>query len=105
MLRGPEKPGMVERIRGRALQRIRGQYLRLHPLCAKCEQRSPPVIRAATQVDHKVPLFKGGQECDENRQGLCDDCHREKTADDLGVSMHGCDTLGKPVDPRHHWNR
>lgn len=95
---------MVDRIRGRALQRIRARHLRLHPLCVTCQQRTPPVVRAATQLDHRVPLYKGGEETEENRQGLCDDCHREKTAADLGTTMRGCDTEGMPVDPRHHWN-
>lgn len=94
----------TERIRGRALQRIRARHLRLHPLCVTCRQRTPPVVRAATQVDHITPLYKGGQESEDNRQGLCDDCHRDKTATDMGTHVRGCDTDGMPVDPRHHWN-
>jgi 5-methylcytosine-specific restriction enzyme A len=95
---------ITERIRGRALQRIRARHLRLHPLCVTCQQRTPPVVRAATQVDHKVPLYKGGEESEDNRQGLCDDCHRDKTATDMGTHVRGCDTDGQPLDPRHHWN-
>jgi 5-methylcytosine-specific restriction enzyme A len=94
----------TERIRGRALQRIRARHLRLHPLCVTCQQRTPPVVRAATQVDHILPLYKGGQETEDNRQGLCDDCHRDKTATDMGTHVRGCDTDGQPLDPRHHWN-
>lgn len=100
----PRNQTHVQRIRGRQLQRIRGRYLRLHPLCDRCQQKTPPVVSAAVEVDHRVPLFKGGAEDDGNRQGLCHQCHREKTAEDLGTALRGCDTLGLPVDPRHHWN-
>jgi len=77
---------MTERIRGRKLQRIREQHFRLHPLCVKCQEKGR--VRAATQLDHKVALVNGGKDFDEdegrNRQGLCDDCHDEKTRQDLG---------------------
>jgi len=77
---------MKDRIRGRKLQRIRDEWFSLHPLCVKCVEKG--IYRAATQLDHIVALTNGGLDFDEdggkNRQGLCDDCHDEKTRQDLG---------------------
>lgn len=77
---------MTERIRGRRLQRIRATYLRAHPLCVVCLAKGR--LSAATQLDHVTALANGGKDFDEdggeNRQGLCDPCHEEKTAVDLG---------------------
>lgn len=33
----------------------------------------------ATEVDHKIPLFKGGPDTLENLRGLCKRCHEQKT--------------------------
>lgn len=92
-----------ERIRGRQLQAIRADHFRLHPLCVWCKRDGR--TRAATQLDHIVPIFKGGADIPSNRQGLCDSCHALKTAQDLGYSAKGCDEDGLPSDPLHPWNR
>jgi 5-methylcytosine-specific restriction protein A len=95
-----------ERIRGRRLQGIRAHWFRAHPLCVMCEKAGR--VRMATQLDHIVALDNGGKDFDRdhgrNRQGLCEDCHRTKTAADLGHKVKGCDVTGRPLDPRHHWN-
>ena len=69
------------RITGRPLQRIRAEHFAKHPLCVACEAegRTTP----ATQLDHIVPLFRGGRDDDTNRQGLCSECHAAKTLRDL----------------------
>jgi 5-methylcytosine-specific restriction protein A len=72
-------PLQTERIRGRRLQEIRELRLRRDPLCANIDKHGP---RAATQVDHTIPLWEGGRDDESNRQNLCDDCHAEKTADE-----------------------
>lgn len=72
----------ASRIRGRRLQRIRADHFRLHPLCVRCVERG--IVRAATQLDHRVALVNGGTDTPDNRQGLCDDCHETKTREDLG---------------------
>lgn len=38
----------------------------------------------ATEVDHIVPLSKGGPDSAHNKQGLCRECHRLKTLADGG---------------------
>jgi hypothetical protein len=51
-----------------------------------------------------VPLFKGGTDDDANLQGLCAECHSEKTRADLGQRARveiGVD--GVPVSGWHHW--
>lgn len=94
--------GPTPRIRGSRLMRIRSTYLRLHPLCKHCMDRG--VIRPAVEIDHVVPLHKGGPDVDGNRQGLCHDCHGMKTDDDMGYKPKGADVTGWPTDPRHPWN-
>lgn len=95
----------VTRIRGRKLQLIRERHFRLHPLCVHCAAKTPPLVRAATELDHITPLFKGGTDTPANRQGLCSPCHAIKTASDLGHAVHGCDENGLPSNNLHHWNR
>jgi 5-methylcytosine-specific restriction protein A len=33
----------------------------------------------ATEVDHRIPLWRGGTDDRRNLQGLCSRCHRLKT--------------------------
>lgn len=57
-----------------ALKRRRAQ----HPFCAHCDARG--ITRAAVEMDHVVPLALGGEDVDDNIQGLCLPCHAIKTA-------------------------
>ena len=43
------------------------------PVCRICRSRP------ATELDHIIPLRKGGTNHRENLQGLCGPCHRFKT--------------------------
>lgn len=47
--------------------------------CQKCGY-----IGHDLEVDHKIPLHKGGTDADDNLQSLCEKCHKFKTAIDLG---------------------
>jgi len=51
------------------------------PVCRICGRKP------STQVDHIVPLCKGGTDIRSNLQGICDQCHEEKTAKDLNVTQ------------------
>jgi len=73
---------VTERIRGRKLQRIRAQHFEANPLCVECLRKG--IVREATQLDHIVALVNKGKDEASNRQGLCEPCHKEKTAHDLG---------------------
>lgn len=84
--------GHLLRIRGRKLQAIREAWLYDHPLCVMCQAKDPPVVTAATQLDHVIALANGGPDFDQpggdaNKQGLCDPCHEIKTAQDLGYTL------------------
>lgn len=74
-----------ERIRGRALQEIRKRHFSKYPLCVMCQQAGR--IKAAADLDHIIPIHKGGEDVPGNRQGLCADCHEKKTRADLGQRM------------------
>jgi len=49
------------------------------PICCICKRRP------AVQIDHITPLSKGGTDARDNLQGICERCHEEKTAKDLGI--------------------
>lgn len=57
--------------------------------CVKCNSKK------LLEVDHIVPLFKGGRNDDDNLQTLCRKCHREKTEEDMRDT--GCLTLPNPT--------
>lgn len=72
----------TERIRGRDLQRLRSYWFQAKPLCVTCERAGR--VSWATELDHILPLHKGGTNDGANLQGLCAECHAEKTRIDLG---------------------
>ena len=87
-------------------QQAREGSLRKHPLCVRCDQGG--MIQAACIVDHVIPhrgdmvLFWDRS----NWQSLCGPCHNSyKQRLEKSGREAGCDSAGKPVDPRHHWNR
>ncbi len=73
----------VNRTRGRALQATRERLLRASPLCARCTKQGR--VTPAVEVDHIVPLYKGGHDTDDNKQNLCMPCHKDKTREDRGL--------------------
>lgn len=79
---GGQLVGTNKRIRGYPLQQIRKRWFRLHPLCVECEKEGR--VELATELDHIVPICKGGADTDDNRQGLCKRHHDMKTALDGG---------------------
>lgn len=86
----------AQRVRGRAAVKNRARLLSENPLCRICEARGR--VRAATEVDHVVPLSKGGADTDDNKQNLCSECHKEKTAQDMGYrTKRRTGTDGWPV--------
>lgn len=56
------------------------------------------------EVDHVIPLHKGGPDDDTNLQGLCGGCHKAKTATDMGYRPRiSFGAQGQPIGS-HHWN-
>lgn len=87
---------VVNRIRGRALQRIRAAQLAAQPLCVHCLARGR--VTPATEIDHIRALVNGGSDSAENRQALCAECHAAKTRVDLGQRQRReFDAAGRPI--------
>ena len=66
-----------KRKRGRAGMRDRAQVLAEEPFCRLCLEKGLEV--ASDVVDHRIPLAWGGTDDRENKQGLCNPCHDEKS--------------------------
>lgn len=59
---------------------MREIVLREEPLCRICLEADPQRITPSTIADHRIPKAQGGTDDRENYQGVCDPCHKEKTA-------------------------
>lgn len=68
----------ANRLRGRPGQRQRERRRSLHPYCAECIKVGR--VTPTDEIDHIVPLSLGGDDTDENVQGLCEAHHQQKTA-------------------------
>lgn len=82
--RSPRQPD--KRKRGRAGQRERARILAEEPLCRPCREAGR--ISESKEVDHIVPLSEGGSDDRSNKQGICKDCHRAKTAAESARARH-----------------
>lgn len=71
------------RLRGRKLQARRLRVWTANPYCA-CGCGRLTEYPDGFQLDHKVPLYKGGEDTDENCQVLTPECHDKKTMQDMG---------------------
>lgn len=60
--------------------RVRPMILARYPLCD-----TPGCTRPSVDVDHIVPLHKGGTDAMSNLHGLCKLHHGMKTRDEVGV--------------------
>lgn len=73
------QPDIVERKRGSAGVKDRAAIKRRDcGLCQMCKARG--IARPGAEVDHKVPLWDGGTDDEDNKWLLCRPCHEEKTA-------------------------
>lgn len=73
------------RIRGARGVAIRAAFLAKHPLCAECQRHGR--VTAAEEVDHIKPLHSGGKDIESNKQGLCKECHKAKSAGERGADL------------------
>lgn len=89
---------MTERIRGRKGVELRQRrLLRTNYLCEMCAAQG--IMRLADEVDHIIPLAKGGKDIDENTRNLCDEHHKQVTAEQFGFRKRAAIGLdGWPVE-------
>jgi len=87
-------------------QRLRRAKLQADPLC----QYHPAGVAAAVEVDHRIPIAKGGDPWAwDNLASACHECHSKKTfhIDRRGmdhVPVRGVDAVtGLPLDAGHWW--
>lgn len=59
-----------------------------YPICTRCKPRG--IYRPTDEIDHVVPLDRGGADEEHNLTGLCAECHEAKTAEEAHwhVSNH-----------------
>jgi 5-methylcytosine-specific restriction protein A len=91
-------------------KKARARHLAMHRTC-----EAPGCGTPSKRVDHKLAISRGGGALDpENFQALCEKCHNAKTArvdggfgnpKTDGVAFRGAGADGRPLDPRHHWNK
>lgn len=82
---GPRKPWERKapppaRLRGRDGMARRRRVLSRQPTCVLCTEAGR--LGWSTVADHIIPLAEGGVDSESNLQGLCEPCHRAKTADE-----------------------
>lgn len=94
----PNKSG-PQRLRGRALMNLRKNFFSQNPLCKHCSEKNPPIVRPATELDHIVAIANGGEARPEmsGYQGLCAECHAEKSRKDLGMKEKARFTNGRVI--------
>lgn len=77
----PARPGVVDRVRGstgvRDRERIRK---RDEGQCQACIRERREHISIGVDVDHIKPLWDGGSDDDSNKELLCDEHHKAKSA-------------------------
>ena len=80
------KRELTKRPRGRAGAANRDRRLSAHPLCQDC-LADGGVERAATEIDHIIPLALGGSDEDENVRCLCKPCHARRTKEQFAARI------------------
>ena len=71
-----KRGGASKRGYNRSWARVRGAYIKAHPLCERCEGKG--LVVQAAMVHHITPLADGGERLKwDNLQALCLTCHAQ----------------------------
>jgi 5-methylcytosine-specific restriction protein A len=96
-----QKRDAKRELTGRPWRRLRDRILqRDRFVCQPCKREGR--ITEAREVDHMVPLAKGGTDDESNLQSICSQCHHVKSIRDHGgtpVQAVGAD--GWPLNTRN----
>ena len=79
----------------RRWRKRRRRWLMAHPTCPECARRG--FGKAATDVDHLVPLSAGGADYESNCESKCHECHSAKTAREDGGLGHASRDRGGQI--------
>ncbi|WP_236247406.1 HNH endonuclease [Pseudomonas tohonis] len=105
---------------GHRWQLARADFLRHNPLCKFClaEEKHTPATVVDHVIAHRLGQAKLSGDPDQiarawklfwdrtNWQPLCKPCHDSvKQRMEKSGRVLGCTDDGRPLDPRHHWNR
>lgn len=66
-----------DRLPGYKWEELRRKILFRDDICVICKKE------VSMEVDHVVPVALGGSDSEDNLQGLCVDCHKKKTSQDI----------------------
>jgi 5-methylcytosine-specific restriction endonuclease McrA len=72
---------------GRKRQEWAAKVLHREPLCRPCDKAGR--VSASVHAEHILPLEFGGTYADDNGQGICEDCHKAKSACETRMRMAG----------------
>ena len=73
-------PIATPRMRGDNWMRVRSRWFRLNPLCVMCKANG--FVQIAEELDHILPLYKGGADDESNYLSLCVECHKIKSVEE-----------------------
>lgn len=71
------RPSSSKRHYDRHWKPKRDKWLSEHPYCVECQRNG--IVRPANEVDHIIPLSKGGVDNESNYQSMCKPHHSIKT--------------------------
>ena len=92
---------------GRPWRRLRDSVMaRDAYLCQPCKALDK--LTLASEVDHIIPVSKGGKDQHDNLQAICDDCHKAKSQAEARAGRTGevkLSRLERRAQADSHWRR